>query len=99
MWRPSRPSKPAQGLVKRKKPHPRDHRSGALKFSEVGPARAVIFFFWILRPSGQIASHPTHKKDNWADVRFPLALILLPPLALLALGGIFRWVVTGFMPS
>jgi hypothetical protein len=35
-------------------------------------------------------------EDNWADVSSSLALIFLPPLALLALGGIFRWVVAGW---
>jgi hypothetical protein len=53
----------------------------------------------------QAASLPVTRRiemmieDNWADVGFSLALILLPPLSLLALGGIFRWVVAGFKPS
>jgi hypothetical protein len=53
----------------------------------------------------QAASLPVTRRiemmieDNWDDVGFSLALILLPPLALLALGGIFRWVVAGFKPS
>jgi hypothetical protein len=38
-------------------------------------------------------------EDNWADIGSSLALILFPPLVLLGLGGIFRWVVTGFVPG
>jgi hypothetical protein len=38
-------------------------------------------------------------EDNWADVSFSLALIFLPPIALSALSGVFRWVVAGFKPS